>query len=315
MISSLKLARLCGVSQGTVDRALHGRPEIGAATRKRILDAARRYGYRPNPQVRELLSGKSRLVGGIVPAVNSIFFVDLFNEIKNELGKHGYRLFLTPVSDEAEFLECLEEFAARRFAAVIVVPPRDNIPIPESFSRETAVVSLLSPCHGNKTHFIRCDEVKTGRHAVDFLFAQGHRRILHLTYSRRAHGILAREKGYRMRMSELGLKSAVLTDPGVALLLTNVRRKKFTAIFAHNDWLAIAAIRTLEQNGLRVPTDISVLGVDASPTLMALYPNLTTLKYPFAQIAGNSVRVLLGKRAHKIAPTFKLKRGGTVCHL
>lgn len=313
MISSLKLAKLCGVSQGTVDRALHGRPEIGAATRKRILEAAQKHGYRPNPQARELLSGKSKLVGGIVPAVNSIFFVDLFNEIKNELNRHGYRLFLTPVSDEAEFLQCLDEFAARRFAAVIAVPPRDRIAIPQPVTRATKIITLLSPCRGRGTHFVCCDEEKTGRDGVDFLASLNHTRILHLTYSRRAHGIIARERGYVQRIGELKLKPAVLVDPDAATLLKHVRQKRITAIFAHNDWLAVSAIRMLEANGIRVPSDVSVLGVDASPTFMALYPNLTTMAYPFEQVARDTVNLLLGRKVHTMSAVFRVQKGATVC--
>jgi LacI family transcriptional regulator len=312
MISSLKLAKLCGVSQGTVDRALHNRPEIGAATRERILEAARRHGYRPNPQARELLSGKSKLVGGILPALNSIFFLDLFNEIKNELSAHGYRLFLTPVSNEAEFLECLDEFAARRFAAVIAVPPRDSIAIPKPVMHATKVITLLSPSRAHKTHFVSCDEVLTGREAVNYLFSLNHTQILHLKYARKAYGILARERGYVERMRELGLKPTVLVDPDAAALLDTIREKKCTAIFAHNDWLAVSTIRMLEENGLRVPADISVLGVDASPTFMQLYPNLTTLAYPFSQVARNTAALLLEIKVAAPALTFKIVKGGTV---
>src|ERR1700744_2609682 len=114
MISSLELARRCGVSQGTVDRALHDRPGVSAKTREKILRVARQHGYRPHPGVRELLTGESRTVGALVPVVNNIFFMDLFSELDQALKQKGLRLQLTPVEDQAAFLEALEDCAARR---------------------------------------------------------------------------------------------------------------------------------------------------------------------------------------------------------
>lgn len=68
MISSLQLAKLCGVSQGTVDRALHNRGRVSEQTRARILEAARAQGYVPNPAARELMTGRSTLVAAIAPS-------------------------------------------------------------------------------------------------------------------------------------------------------------------------------------------------------------------------------------------------------
>jgi len=68
MISSLELAELCGVSQGTVDRALHGRGGIAESTRAKILEAARLHGYAPNPAARELMTGQSSVCGAVIPA-------------------------------------------------------------------------------------------------------------------------------------------------------------------------------------------------------------------------------------------------------
>jgi LacI family transcriptional regulator len=311
MISSLELARICGVSQGTVDRALHGRGEIRAATKARILSAARKYGYRPNPLVRELLSGKSRTVGALIPSINSIFFLDLMNELKAALRTSGRRLLLAPVSDTQEFMQSLEDFAARRCGAVVAVPPEENLKIPATITREMPVISLVSPCRGANVHFLSPDEEQTGRDAVDLLYARGHRRIVHVTYTRRAHGIVARERGYRRRMRELRLK-AVVAGAADGPLIEIVRQQQTTALFCHNDWLAIAAVRTLEKSGLTVPRDVSVLGVDASPTFRALHADITTMQYPFKAVAQQASEMIEhGKLSTKIA-RFEVVEGATV---
>ena len=118
MISSLELARLCGVSQGTVDRALHDRPGVNADTRQRILDAVAAHGYRPHPGAQELLHGRRVTVGALAPAVTQVFFMDLLHELKTALAVRGLRLSVTPYDGEVEFRDALAEFAARRVRGV-----------------------------------------------------------------------------------------------------------------------------------------------------------------------------------------------------
>ena len=320
MISSLELARICGVSQGTVDRALHGRGEISAATRERILKAARKHGYRPNPLVHELLSGKSRTVGALIPSINSIFFLDLLNAIRVELrgggtaNADGFRLLIAPVADTREFMQSLEDFAARRCSAVLAVPPEEGLKIPATLTREMKLIALISPCKGTNVWFVTADEEQTGRDAVDYLYQRGHRRIAHLTYTRKAHGVLARAAGYRAAMREHGQKPLILAGPADAEVLAAVRGGA-TALFCHNDWLAISTVRTLEKNGLRVPRDVSVLGVDASPTFRALHADITTMQYPFASLARQTAELIRGGAILTAAERFQIVEGATVATL
>jgi DNA-binding LacI/PurR family transcriptional regulator len=282
MISSLELARQCGISQGTVDRALHDRPGISAKTREKVLRLAKQHGYRPHPAVRELLTGKSLTVGAILPTVNNIFFMDFFNELGRAIGKQGLRLQLNPAENRHDFLEILEDFAARRHRLAVVIPPEDNIVLPRAVTSGIPVISLFSPCRGTNIHFLSTDEKKTGRDAVKYLHAKGHRRILHLTYARQAYAIHARALGYKKQCTEMNLPTKVLIDVNSANLQKALKQFRPTALFCHNDWMALRASVLLAEIGLRVPEDISILGVDNSPTLMTLHPGLTTLAYPTA---------------------------------
>ena len=285
MISSIGLAKLCGVSQGTADRALHNRPGISAATRQRILALAKKHGYRPHPVARELLAGERATVGAIIPALNGVFFSDLMNAIRLELMQEGWRLFMCAVTDEREFQETLADFAARRCRAAIVIPPRDHLPIPAPVTTDMPVLCLLSPCRGTRVTLLAPDEVTTGRDAVAYLMQRGHRRILHITYSRRAAAIRDRARGYALAMRKHSQIPRVLASPSEPALLDALRRYHPTALFCHNDWLALSALRILAQAGMRVPDDISILGVDNSSTFTALCPDITTMQYPVEAIA------------------------------
>jgi DNA-binding LacI/PurR family transcriptional regulator len=249
-------------------------------------------------------------VGAIIPSVNSVFFMDLVNAIRSEILPHGFHFFLSPVSGREEFLHMLLDFAARRCRAVLFVPPDDDIAIPaEVASGDVLLASLANPCAGEPAHFLGPDEVRTGRDAVDYLAGMGHTRILHVTYARRAHAVEARAGGYSEAMRERGLTPVVLRPLESEVLRQSIEEHRATALFCHNDWLALSAMRLLEAQGLRIPEDISVLGVDNSPTFVELCPGLTTMNYPAADIA-RCVRELLteGRVSGPISPCAVVER-------
>jgi DNA-binding LacI/PurR family transcriptional regulator len=307
VISTLALARLCGTSQGTVDRALHDRPGVSAKTRERILRAAAKHGHRPHPGMREILTGRSDIVQAAFPSINNVFFMDLAAHLATELRKKGLRLQLTLVEDAAELQALLEDAAARRHRLAVFVPPADKISVPVTLSKHLPLVTLLDPCRGNNVPFVSPDERRTGRDGVDHLYRLGHREIVFVSYRRQAHAIVARATGYQERMRELGLRPRVVfsVEP------TSWGTPMPTALFCHNDWLAIQAILSLRQHGLSVPQQMSVLGVDGSPTLAALRPGLSTMAYPIEEVTASILARLDNKTRSLEKVRFRVIAGET----
>lgn len=312
MISTHELAKRCGVSQGTVDRVLHDRPGVSAATRKKILAAAAKYGYLPHPAARELLTGERRLVGAIVPAVNNVFFMDLMTAIADRLMAKGFRFFLTPVRDPAAFLEVIGDFAARRSRAVIAAAPADDIAIPASVTAETRVITVAGrTCRGRNIAYVAPDEVQAGVLATEYLADRGHKRILHVTYgypslSRRDH-----ETGFLRVVRERRLEGRVVRADTSEPIKDALRNYAPTAVFCHNDALALSVMRWVRSQGKRVPEDVSVLGVNCSPTFTALNPGLTSLAYPFEGVAG-CVESLVSGTGATVIPAMTVIEGRTV---
>ncbi len=306
MISSLELAKICGVSQGTVDRALHNRKGVSEKTKNKIIEAAKAHGYQPNPAAREIITGQSNTVAAIAPSVNSVFFMDLMNEIKNALRAEGLRFILAPVEGKEEMLDAIADFSARRSAAIIVIPPEENIAIPDNLTTGTKIISLLSPCKGKNMFFVSPDEEETGRRATEFLADKGRARIMHLTYSRKSCAITARARGYCEEMKRRSLQSLIITTKHLPEIANIVKKEKIDALFCHNDWLALSATRELEKAGARIPEDLSLLGVDNSPSFVALCNDISTMQYPFKWVASQTAKLTQGKKANAPCPEFKI---------
>lgn len=310
MISSLELARLCGVSQGTVDRALHGRPGVSAATRDRILEVARKQGYLPNPAARELMGlAASPVVGVVLPEgeIHDPFFMDLISAIGVRLRDQELRLSLWPCRPE-EFAAVATDIAARRLRALVMALAPEDMRLPLSVTRAIPTMALLLPNRSQGVISLIPDEEEIGRVATQHLIDLGHRRIVHTDFTVQHSVVKARAAGYRAAMRDAGLHPQVVTEPDSERLPARLRALGATAVFCHNDSQALALVRSLNRAGLAVPGDISVVGVDRSPTATALDPTLTSVVYPYAGIA-TQVANVLKKATPGPLPKPKLERG------
>lgn len=305
MISSLELAKLCNVSQGTVDRALHNRKGISEKTREIILSKAKEHGYIPNPAARELLTGKSKIVAATFPQSNSIFFMDLFIEIKDQLRLEGYNFVFSPFDDENELLEILGDFSARRYYATIVIPPYDHMKIPNSIAVNMKVVSIIAPLE-KKYSFISHDECETGIAAANFFAKNGHNKVLNVTSNRNSYAIQARSKGFLDKSIELDMDISVLSNFNKKTLLDTIKKTEATAIFCHNDWIALEVLRFLESESIKIPNDITLLGVDNSLTFNQFNSDITTIQYPYQWVAKQLLNSLSGKKITKTQPLLKI---------
>jgi LacI family transcriptional regulator len=312
MISSLELAELCEVSQGTVDRALHNRSGISPKTKQKILEAAEKYGYRPNPAALELLTGKSKIVCAVIPRLNSIFYMDLLAVIKEKIAGKSFKLLISQYDSGEELLALLADFSARRFWGAVVIPPGDKVRIPDAFSSKMKIISLLSPLSGNNTRFISPDEKQTGIDAVNYLLGRGCRRIVHFTYDHPDYyAVRLRADGYREAMLENGLKPVIILNRPENEFLKIINSHQPEAVFCHNDWLTMTALSQLQGAGFKVPEQISVLGVDSSPTFNSLFPGLTTMEYPREWVAAEILKVFSGKGKAGSPPQMLIIPGKT----
>ena len=300
MISSLELARLCGCSQGTVDRALHGRPGIAEATRERILALAAAHGYRPNPAAREMMGrATSSLVGAVVDQFGPqvVFFQALLEALHHRLRRDGLRLLITYSEGPVDQAAACDELAARRLRGLVLVHPHPQLVLPANLG--LPVMSLVLDHPGVPA--LLPDEHAHGATAARHLLALGHRRLAWVSAVGHAVGE-ARAAGFIATAEAAGATVTHCPDPMAALVLA----PRPTAIGCHNDPLARALITAATTRGLHVPRDLSVIGIDGTGP----DDGLSTVLYPVAVIAEAAAAVLAGRSAPAI-PGGMLRPGTT----
>ena len=286
------VAREVEMSTATVSRALRGLPGVSEETRARVRETARRLGYVPSPSAAGLASGRTRTVAVIVPWVTRWFFAAVVQGAEEVLREAGYDLLLYNLAgDESARHRVFEtSLLTKRADAVIVLslkPSADELARLDRLGRPVTIVGADVP--GWAT--VRIDDDVAAQCAVRHLVELGHREIAYVGGA--TEGVLdftapaARLAGYRTALAEAGLphRSDLEVDgefsvsggmrAGVQLVQ---RADRPTAIFAASDEMAMGVLRAAREHGLRVPEDLSVIGIDDHE--MAEIFDLTTVSQP-----------------------------------
>ncbi len=271
------VAELSGLSIATVSRALGGKGSVSAKSRKLAQDAAAELGFVLSYAASSLASGRNHNIGVVVPAVNRWFFSSLVDGISSELIEAGYDLTLyTTSQNESHRATILTDFLLRkRLDAVIAV----SLELTESEIQQ--LLAIHRPVMGvggalPGADSIHVNDFQLAKMATEHLIGLGHTHIAHIgganEYDADFKLPLTRRSGFEVAMQEAKLsypadwlQTSDFTVNGTyatAKGLLAAGRTRPTAIFAASDEMAFGAIMAARDFGLRVPEDLSVIGID-----------------------------------------------------
>lgn len=300
-ITSRELARLCGVSIGTVDRALNNRPGINLETKERILRLGRELGYRPHLVARSLKTGRTSTVGVVVYDLDNRFFAQLVNAIEKAAKESGYFVYLTlSHHDLAAERGCLEHLAGLNVDGILMVPTNKG----SDFIRLVKSLPVPLVAVGNRISrgipFVGIQDRDAVRSAVGMIGDKGYERVIYvsppLSYGDREniYEVEERYEGFREGVRERSLASSVIRDKHFEQVLADELKKNGarTAIMCSSDIYALECLRLLDSWGMRVPRDVGLLGFDDIDILKYVRPRLTTISYPTEEVARESFGVL-----------------------
>ncbi|MGH9606399.1 MAG: LacI family DNA-binding transcriptional regulator [Terracidiphilus sp.] len=269
------IANQLGVSIVTVSKALRDRPDVAKATKARILDLVKQMNYRPNLTARSLVTGRSFLVGLVVPDLVHPFFSEIAKALSGALRKKNYFLIVSSSEgDPALEQQEIEHMMAHRLDCFVVASCQRST---EKLGKigETGVPFILldRSFPGYACNFVGVDDYKVGELATEHLIAQGRERIAHIrgpetnVGNRRAiayretmqrHGLSAPDS-YVIASGEAGgsdgeARGRVAMDAVLAL------KPRPDALFCFNDTVAVGAMVRAFEAGLQIPRDLAIVG-------------------------------------------------------
>jgi LacI family transcriptional regulator len=263
-----------GVSLMTVSKGLRNEPDIGEVTRQRVLKRAKELNYLPNAGARSLATGKSRLIGLVVPDLLHPFFADIAHGLSMALRREGYFLIVTSSEEDPELEEKeIEQLLTRRLDALVIASVRSNA---KGFARivaqQTPYILIDRRFPGDPGYFVGCDDAQIGMLATEHLIEMGCKRIAHIRGPRNSTGN-GRFRGYKKALAKHGLtfheeyvvagkKADIDGQHSGAAATTNLLnlRQRPDAIFCFNDPLAVGALKALVERKIKIPEEVALIG-------------------------------------------------------
>ena len=311
------IARDLGVSVMTISKVLRNRPDVGRATRERVLARVTELDYHPNLAARSLVTGRTYLVGLVVPSLYHPFFAEIAKSLSDALNEEGYSLIVAS-SDEDPSLEEEEinQLLPRRVDTLIIASCHSSQDIFLRIEKQRTPYILIDRIlPGLSANFVGVDDETVGLLATRHLIEIGCTRIAHIRGPETSPG-KGRLEGYKRALAQAGLKirdDYIITVPKGDGDSTSQRGAEATGqllsvhprpdgIFCFNDPLAMGAMHGLLNNKLIIPEDVALIGCGNLHYDDVLRVPLSSIDQRIPQIAREALRIMLGILKSKVSP-------------
>lgn len=298
------VAKLAGVSVGTVSNVINNLGNVSIATRQKVERAIAELGYVPSATARSLRSKRTRWLTMVVPTVAHPHWQALVRGAEDEAYSRGYVVLLGNTDEDlAKQDQYLDVAIGQNVAGIIIAPCN---PDPDDLARlrrrNIPVVLINRRVNGRQVDGVFCDNTAAARTLVRHLIELGHRRIAMVSGPKRLSTMQERMTGYIIALAEAGLtpdhrllkfheRPAPADDPAVDQLLAGANRP--TAIFAATSEIARDIIVALGRRGLRVPQDMAL--VCFGDHTQAIFPFLTYILEPGYEMGVEAARLLFSR--------------------
>lgn len=351
-VSMTDVARRAGVSQKTVSRVVNGEPHVAEAIRARVQAVIEELGFRPNAAARALVTRRNQRIGMVTMGTALYGPTSILEGVDAALRGSGYHLSVarTQGGGVADLQAAIDELVAQDVAGLVLSEPIDlghpelhlpaGLPVLTFDSPTTA--DAPAGATGSGELVLGADELAGARAATAHLLSLGHRTVHHVAGTAGWSATARRIAGWRSALADAGVEAPEVVHgdwsprsgyEATTELLRRAAKNRaatnraatnlatdgpVTAIFTANDHMAIGAIRAVEQAGLRVPEDVSVVGFDDAPEAEFLSTALTTVRQDFTEVTRLAVhrlvRAIEGRppaERHRLVPTQLVVREST----
>jgi LacI family transcriptional regulator len=297
------IAKKTGVSKTTVSRVLNNRPYVDALTKQKILDFIEETGFTPQKSAINLSVGKTNIIGLLVPSLSNPYSLTVIQGVAEKIAQGNYELMLyTTGLSETNQKRFLQKISTKNVDGLIVLLPRDSSDLEKQLVISNLPIVLIDH-RGIDTHLhsISVTNEKGSYDATEHLIGLGHERIGFITGVMDFGCSRDRLQGYQVSLANHGIpytseyvSEGDFTESSgykAARKLLSLPNRP-TAIFCSNDDMAIGAMRAAQEKGLKLPSDLSLVGFDDTVRASMAYPPLTTIKQPLFKM-GETAAVLV----------------------
>jgi LacI family transcriptional regulator len=305
-VTARDVARVAGVSVSTVSRALAKPDEVAPHTRAKVLETARGMGYQPNLAARGLVTGRTGTIGLIVPDLENPFFASVTKGVQSKARASGYAVIIADSDEDPSQEEELARSLSKQVDGLVMCSPRAPQSVIAELALECPLVLINRKCGDVPT--VTIDNLEGVRQAMVHLHALGHRTIAWVggpstswsNTERLAalHAFVALQAD--TELVDLGSFQPYVSGGVAAADL--VIASGASAVLAYNDLVAFGLLKRFRHRGVRVPEDISVVGVDNTPMSALTAPALTSVGIPLVNCGRAGVDMLLSLVREPSAP-------------
>jgi LacI family transcriptional regulator len=305
-VTMAQVAREARVSLMTVSRVVNRKEGVSQATRERVQAVIERLGYRPSDIARGLVTKRTGTLGLVMPDVANPFFAEVARGAEHVAYNAGFNLFLCSTGEDTQReLEMLRSLEEKRVDGVLVCSSRlEESLLEEAVAGHPAVVLVSRRLESDDVGIVVINDMLGGQLATEHLLRAGHRQIGFLAGPPISESGCARAKSYRATLTAAGVSPKPSWTrhclpvveggrEGARELLT--ANPELTALFCHNDLIAIGALQACADLNRTVPDDVAIVGYDDIPLAALVSPPLTTCRVPRYEIGSEAIRLLLKK--------------------
>jgi LacI family transcriptional regulator len=312
MSSTIKdIARRCGVSEGTVDRALNNRPGISDKTKEAVMKVAKELDYKPNHMARCLAMGSTKTIGVVATSISSEFQSALVEEIEHQATDYGYFISLILSRDDLnKELEGIKYMAERKVDGLIIFPIGHGLEYENELKKlNVPIVTIYNRISCDFTHVdVDCRLIM--REAVKRISEKGYRRIIYMDLGinrlkEKGINIFSldqRRMGYSEGLALTGTEGIVferyekekLIDLLNEYKVSREQRRK-TAVLCPCDIIAIKVLNLCRCNEIAVPEDVGIMGFDNIDMIDNISPRINTVDCGARNLGSTAFSILMKK--------------------
>jgi len=303
-ITIKEISELCGVSPGTVDRALNNRPGISSKTKAKILQIAKELNYQPDHRARSLARGRTMTLGVILFDLRNRSFSQMMNGIEKRSRELGYFVDLALTEKQPDTEKKLIDRLVQRKVDGLILFTVNKGPEFESYL-QSLNLPIVTICNwvSNRWTYIGIDDRQAMKDAAMHAIGKGYERLIYIcpplslrdktniyTQEERLQGLLAGCEELNLPYEPIIIQEKKYLDALKRIDLANGPR---TAVICSTDYYALEVMKALQQQNMRIPEDIGLMGFDNIDVLKYVTPTLATVEYAVGEIGERAVDCLV----------------------